>query len=67
MSKLSKVHTRFLYVQWFAAGVEVSAEYREAILALLMGYAGHTDLLPNEAGVILSPSDYQILPTWPPK
>ena len=50
MSKPSKVSTWFLYVQCFAAGVEVSAEYREAILALLMGYAGHTDLPPNEAG-----------------
>lgn len=32
---------------------KVSAEYREAILALLMGYAGHTDLPPNEVLGIL--------------
>lgn len=32
---------------------EVATEYREAILELLMGYAGHIDLPPNEAVWIL--------------
>eukprot|EP00438_Fugacium_kawagutii_P016334 Skav200163 [mRNA] locus=scaffold6219:46085:48688:- [translate_table: standard] len=36
---------------WTAASEcsEVATEYREAILELLMGYAGHVDLPPNEA------------------
>ena len=30
-------------------GMQVAAEYRDAVLSLLMGYAAHRDLPPNEA------------------
>lgn len=41
-------------------GLEVCAEYREAVLALLMGYAGHRDLPPNEVVFSMASSGWHL-------